>query len=220
MPIDILTDVLSKIENYLDGDLTRQKDKKIYDVLIARLYIKLSLLIPLKASEIITLQIGNIKKESFREINYNNITIKIPNGVRSEIINTVNFAERHFNLKYDNSISLFEFLYKATNLRPSTTKISETLIRAYKIIGASALLETYKSGTKNISLYPPESYKKTAILEMLNRGVNIVYLRQLTGLDINSLISDYDIDSTVSDVDVKSYNINSGTINTEYYAYL
>lgn len=177
-------------------------------------------MIPLKASEIITLQIGDIKSESFREIKYNNITIKIPNGVRAEIISTVNFAEMHYNLKYDNSISLFEFLYKATNLRPSTMKISETLIRAYKVIGASALLETYKSGTKNISLYPPESYKKTAILEMLNRGVNIVYLRQLTGLDINSLISDYDIDSTVSDVDVKSYNINSGTINTDYYAYL
>ncbi len=220
IPINLLTDVLSKIEKYLEGDLTSQKDKKIYDVLIARLYIKLSLLIPLKASEIITLQIGDVKSESFREIYFNNITIKIPNGVRTEIINTVNFAEMRYDLKYVNSISLFEFLYNATNQRSSTMKISETLIRTYKIIGASAMLETYKSGTKNISLYPPESYKKTAILEMLNKGVNIVYLRQLTGLDINSLISDYDIDSPVSDVDVKSYNINSGTINTEYYAYL
>jgi hypothetical protein len=55
---------------------------------------------------------------------------------------------------------------------------------------------------------------------MLNRGANIVYLRQLTGLDINSLISDYEMESAISDVDVKSYNINSGIINSAYYSYL
>ncbi|MBE5984906.1 MAG: hypothetical protein E7248_16620 [Paenibacillaceae bacterium] len=220
IPINLLTDVLCKIENYLKSDLTSQKNKKVYDVLIARLYIKLSLLIPLKASEIITLQLGDIDSDSFREISYNSITIKIPNSIRMDIIHTVSFAESCYKLKYDNSVSLFGFLYNATNQRPSTMTISETLRRTYKIIGASAMLETYKSGTKNISLYPPESYKKTAILEMLNRGANIVYLRQLTGLDINSLISDYEMESAISDVDVKSYNINSGIINSAYYSYL
>ena len=119
IPINLLTDVLCKIENYLKSDLTSQKNKKVYDVLIARLYIKLSLLIPLKASEIITLQLGDIDSDSFREISYNSITIKIPNSIRMDIIHTVSFAESCYKLKYDNSVSLFGFLYNATNQRPS-----------------------------------------------------------------------------------------------------
>lgn len=62
--------------------------------------------------------------------------------------------------------------------------------------------------------------KKTAIFEMLNNGVNIVYLKQLTGLDIGTLLADYDVEGIKADVDIKSYNINSSIVNTEYYAYL
>lgn len=82
------------------------------------------------------------------------------------------------------------------------------------------LLQTYKSGTKNTSLYPLESYKKTAIFEMLNNGVNIVYLKQLTGLEINTLLSDYNLETIKADIDVKSYNINSGIANAAYFGYL
>ena len=82
------------------------------------------------------------------------------------------------------------------------------------------MLETCKSGTKNTSIYPPESYKTTAIIEMLNKGVNIVYLSQLTGLNIYALCSNYDFEDRPENRDIKSSDINNGLVNTDYYAYL
>lgn len=103
-------------------------------------------------------------------------------------------------------------------MTPST--ITAELQKLYKELKMYELLETYKSGTKNVSLYPLESYKKTAIYEMLNNGINIVYLKQLTGLEISTLLADYDLEMIKSDIDVKSYNINSCIVNSSYFTYL
>lgn len=55
---------------------------------------------------------------------------------------------------------------------------------------------------------------------MLNNGINIVYLKQLTGLEISTLLADYDLEMIKSDIDVKSYNINSCIVNSSYFTYL
>ena len=89
---------------------------------------------------------------------------------------------------------MFIFLYNAIGKKVTPSTITAELQKLYKELKMYELLETYKSGTKNVSLYPLESYKKTAIYEMLNNGVNIVYLKQLTGLEISTLLADYDLE--------------------------
>lgn len=221
IPMDILKDVLNKMDVYFAQNTGKRKsDIKYFHLLIARLYIELSLLIPLKPGDLLALKFGDIKDEKFREIVYNEIVIKLPKSIRNYIIETVDFAEQHFNVVYDKSGSLFDFLYSAVDMRANPSTITGELQKLHKAIGANEMLKTYKSETKNISLYPVESYKKTAIFEMLNNGVNIVYLKQLTGLDINTLLSDYDLGELKSNVDVKSQSINSGLVNSAYYSFL
>lgn len=88
----------------------------------------------------------------------------------------------------------------------------------YERLGLNEMLEMVCTGKKNRYLYPAESYKKTAIYNMLVNGANIVYLVKLTGLDIQTLLSDFEYDSlNVRDVDT---NLNSSLLASDYYEYL
>lgn len=220
IPKHILIDTLNKIDIYYKKHKTNEKNNKFYHFLIARLYVELSLLIPLKPSDMAKLQIGDIKDQNFSEIEYNEILIKVPKSVKYNILETVEYAERHYQMKYSEDVALFEFLYGAVNMQPQSNTISDAFKKLHRVIGATEMLKTYKAGTKNMLQYPVESYKKTAIFEMLNNGVNIVYLKQLTGLDIGTLIADCDIEALKSNVDVKSQNINNGIVNTNYFSFL
>lgn len=219
IPKDILIDVLNKMDNYYKKHINKPNNK-FYHFLVGRLYIELSLLLPLKPCDMAKLQIGNIMDENFCGIEYNKIFVKIPKSVKCNVLETIEYAEKHYQIKYYTNVALFEFLYAAVNMQPKSSVISDDLKKLHKVIGATEMLKTYKSGTKNISQYPVESYKKTAIFEMLNNGVNIVYLKQLTGLDFNSLISDYDLEDLKANVDIKSQNINSGIVNSTYFSFL
>ena len=220
IPMDILKKLLYRMDIYFSEKIRKKSNDKYYHLLIARLYIELSLIIPLKPGELIEIKLGNIRDQEFRKIVYNSICLQLPNDVRKHIIETVDFAEKHYNIKYTNEDMLFGFLYKAIEKTVNPSTIAGELQKMYREINMPELLETYKSGTKNISVYPVESYKKTAIYAMLNNGVNIVYLKQLTGLEINTLLADYDLKGIKADMDVKSYNINCSLANTDYFAYL
>lgn len=220
IPMDILKELLYRMDLYFQEKNGKKTNNKYYHLLIARLYIELSLIIPLKPGELIEIKLGNIRGREFRKIIYNSIYIHLPNNVRKHVIETVDFAEEHYNVKYTSEDTLFGFLYRAIKKGVNPSTITGELQKMYRKINMSELLETYKSGTKNISVYPVESYKKTAIYAMLNNGVNIVYLKQLTGLEISTLLADYDLKGIKADIDVKSYNINCSLINTDYFTYL
>ncbi|RHO87127.1 hypothetical protein DW049_08955 [Ruminococcus sp. AF41-9] len=219
IPMDILQKLLSKMEDYFSQENKKATDK-LYHLLIARVYIELSLIIPVKPGDLLELKVGKIKNVTVREIVYNSIAIKLPKSVRTHIIEIIDFAETQYHRKYSEEEALFIFLYKAIGKNINPSMMTGELQKLYRELEMNELLQTYKSGTKNVSLYPLESYKKTAIFEMLNNGVNIVYLKQLTGLEINTLLADYNLAMIKSDIDIKSYNINSGIVNAAYFAYL
>lgn len=220
IPTDILVDILYRTDEFLLNYKFDKDNEKYYHFLIARLYIKLSLLIPLKPGILLSLKLGDIKNKNFSEVVYNGISIKIPKSVKGDIIEIVDYAEKHYEITYNDSLAIFEFLYKAINKRAVPSQITGELNKLYKAIDAKEMLKTNKSGLKNLSIYSVESYKKTAIFEMLSNGVNIVYLKQLTGLDINTLLADYDLEELKANMDMKSYNINSGLAYSSYYTFL
>lgn len=219
IPMDILQKLLYKMDYYFSKDHGKSQDK-IYHLLIARVYIELSLIIPLKPSDLLEIKVGELRNETVRTIVHNSISIQLPKSVRTHIIESIDFAEKQYDAKYSEKDSLFIFLYNAIGKKVNPSTITAELQKLYKELKMDELLETYKSGTKNVSLYPLESYKKTAIYEMLNNGINIVYLKQLTGLEISTLLADYDLEMIKSDIDVKSYNINSCIVNSSYFTYL
>ena len=217
--MDILQKLLYKMDYYFSKGHGKSQDK-IYHLLIARVYIELSLIIPLKPSDLLEIKVGELRNETVRTIVHNSISIQLPKSVRTHIIESIDFAEKQYDAKYSEKDSLFIFLYNAIGKKVNPSTITAELQKLYKELKMDELLETYKSGTKNVSLYPLESYKKTAIYEMLNNGINIVYLKQLTGLEISTLLADYDLEMIKSDIDVKSYNINSCIVNSSYFTYL
>lgn len=216
--VDLLQRVLKKMDEYIDENKDNRKTKDILKVMISCLYVKMSLIIPIKASEMLQLNIGDVK--NLREINYHNIHVKIPNALRRQIIDTIIFIETNYERKYEPEDCLFEFMLHTIFDRVAASNLSGILSFTYGKINEPIMLKTCKSGTKNTSIYPPESYKTTAIIEMLNKGVNIVYLSQLTGLNIYALCSNYDFEDRPENRDIKSSDINNGLVNTDYYAYL
>lgn len=216
--VDLLQRVLNKMDEYIEANKDKCKAKDILKVMISCLYVKMSLIIPIKASEMLQLNVGDIN--NLREINYHNIRVKIPNGLRRQIVDTIKFIETNYKRKYEPDDCIFEFMLHTIFDRVAASNLSSILSFTYGKINEPIMLKTCKSGTKNTSIYPPESYKTTAIIEMLNKGVNIVYLSQLTGLNIYALCSNYDFKDRPENRDIKSSDINNGLVNTDYYAYL
>lgn len=225
IPSSLLNSTLYRMDMYIEENMyTKFKGsndkKRFYEVMIASLYAKLSLIIPIKANEMLKLKLGNIKDSNTRYIRHNEISVKINNGLRNQIINTIKYSENTYKKYYSDSDAIFDYLYKAVKQKASTTSIGASFTKAYEEIGAQEMLKQRLVGKKIQYVYPAESYKTTAILELLNNGVNIVYLKKLTGLEMDALLSNYDFNKAVEYIDVQSTNINNGIINTNYYSYL
>ncbi|EGT0692696.1 hypothetical protein LI058_05205 [Clostridium perfringens] len=207
-------------ENYIKKNLSTNKKKNLSKIMVASLYIKLSLVIPIKVSEMLDLKIGNIRSSQFRAISYNGVIIKITNNLRKQIIKTVEYFEEEYMQKYNQDDKLFEFLISKYSKVVTTTNINNALLSTYRKLKIDELLKRKKVGVKEMSIFTPESYKKSAIYYMLRNGVNVVYLKKLTGLDISTLIGDFNLEENITIDDVISVDINKALITTDYYTYL
>ncbi|MBU5426215.1 hypothetical protein KQI41_07280 [Tissierella pigra] len=222
----LLNSILYRFDLYISDNInnkfkTKSEKNRFVNILISRLYAKLSLILPLKPNEMLELQLFDITDGLTRTIEHNGILIKIPNSLREQIIESIKFIERHYNKVYLDDDKLFYFLYNALDRTDiSSSRISESFITTYKILGIDEMLKQKKVGKKIHYVYPPESYKITAILDMLNNGVNIVYLKKLTGLDIGTLVSNFNFENKPDLKDNVSIDINKGLMSTEYYVYL
>lgn len=207
-------------ENHHKDKLTCHKKTRLLKMMISSLYIKLSLIIPIKLSEMLQLNLGDIKKSDFRKIIYNGVKIKITNSLRKQILETVEYFEKEFSQKYNQEDMIFNFLISKYSKNVTTTDISNALESCYRELNIIELLERKKVGVKYMSVFTPESYKKSAITYMLRNGVNIVYLKKLTGLDISTLIGNFNLEENIIIDDVVSVDINKALITTDYYTYL
>lgn len=221
---DLLRIILTKLDNHLDSNIEKSysntlEKNRFLEKLIARIFIKISLIIPLKPTGITQLNISNEVIEN-RSIVHNGLCIKLPSTLVRNIEQTIAFIEREYGDQYENNEMLFGRLYSCLGKVASTSTISNSLTLMYKELGLSEMLVQTMVGKKNMYNYPSESYKKTAIFEMLNNGVNIMYLKKLTGLDLNSLINDYDFSDEQKFISEESYNVNSSLINSNYYSFL
>lgn len=221
----LLKSTLHRIDTHIFKNINKEfklssSRKRFFEILIARLYAKLSLIVPLKPKEMLSIKIGNIKDETVRTLKHNDITIKIPNNLRNQIIETIDFADREFKKTYSENDKLFHFLYGVFGKKAVTSLVSTSFTKTYNELGISEMLKQKPGGKKDKYVYPPESYKITAILSMLNNGTNIVYLKKLTGLDMGTLVSNFDFDKDIEYKDVVSLEINRGIVSTDYYTYL
>lgn len=225
LSIELLARVLCRIDDYIYYENQyktngHRKDQLYFEMMISRIYIKLSLIIPLKTSQMLSVCIGDIRKANVRTINYNGVIVKVPSGLRKEIIDTIDYAEKKYGRKYNSEEGLFTYLYGCIDKKIEPSTINQTLPRIYKALGIPEMLERSEGGKKSNFVYPAECYKITAISCLMESGANIVYLKKLTGLDTKTLLSEFDYEKVIDRKDSISASINSSIIQCDYYEYL
>ena len=218
---ELLISVILKFEEHIDIFFSNDSNKVIKDmapVLMSYLYIKISLLLPLKPHEILTKKFIGIKLNSSRIIEHNDFKINIPNNFKKDIVKIINYFEEKFNKQYDDNEPLFHFLNGSS---PDTNKLSGWLTKSYKELKLNNMLA--KSSSKSIkvkNLYPPETFKTKSIITLINNGVDILYLKKLTGLDTKTLLKNKDLFDQGRLNNTPSQFINNSFVNTPFYLYL
>lgn len=225
LPKELLNKILVKIDDYLEDKKnidfrTKTKEQTYFETQISRLFIKLSLIIPLKASEMLNLCVGDLYYQDKRYIEYNGIKIKIPNNLRKEILFTIDYAVKRYDKKYLHKESVFSFLYGCIDKKADTATLNNMLTKVYRELELEEMLQKREIGKKKKYIYPAECYKLTAIANLLESGINIVYLTKLTGKEMSTLISGFDLEKKIPLRDNVSININSSLISCDFYEYL
>lgn len=221
----LINSILYKADSYIEEKIATTfknnlQKQKFFEIMIARIYIKLSLILPLKTSQMLNLKLYNIMNNEIRHIEYNGIKIKLPNDLRKQIVLTINYAQNEFVSVYSDQDPIFAFLYSSIKKKANSSVLSSSLTKTYEELNITEMLKKKRGGKKDKYIYPAESFKITAIVNMLENGTNIVYLKKLTGLDIGTLVSDYDFDKKIELNDDVSADINNGIVSTDYFTYL
>lgn len=225
IPSTLLNTVLYRMDNFISENITKvfakpRPKQDLVEVIIARLYAKLSLILPIKPDPMTELVLGDIQNPNIRHIVYNKIPILIPNSLRLQILESINYIQTTYGVTYTQDTKIFTFLYSALNKTPDSGTISQSFNTAYRVLQLKEMQKQRTVGKKDFYIYPAESYKDTAITNMLANGVNIVYLAELTDLDIATLYNTFRNSNFDTDTLIKSSNLNSSLSNTQYYAYL
>lgn len=163
LPIEMINKVLKTMDSYIlnKNDFKNNSEEAAYlHVLIARLFIKISLLLPLKTSQILDIQLGDVYNDDWRELRYNKVNVKIPNNLRKDILISLEYIEKKFDKKYTETCKVFELLYSCEGKKNTTDSINLTFPRIYKRLQLKEMLETTLNGKKINYIYPAESYKK------------------------------------------------------------
>ncbi|MEW9702950.1 hypothetical protein [Paenibacillus sp. SI8] len=205
---DDLAVILKKIDIALDLNNNNKNSK----LLFVKLYLKLNFLIPLKVTEMLSIQFDKFHEE-FRQVRVNDITIIIPNSLRLEIIKSLNNIYHVTGHSYDPSDSFFNYIASPIE-RKNVTDTGDVSRWFYSVFNAVGLVDFIKDSKKGT--FAVERIKKSIIYSLITQGCNILYLSFLTGLTIDSLINEY----SINDLDEISESINISLFRTNYYSYL
>ncbi len=221
---DLIRTILVKIDNKISED-RRSKLKEsselrsAAEIQIVRIFIKFSLLLPLKVTQILKLRLAeSILKDGY--ITHNGIDIKLSRSFVYELEDTIEFFYNNYSVVIKAGDELFSALFGGIKSTANSSNLSSMLTRTYKNLNIKEMLKKQKVGKKNLHLYPAECYKKTALNNLVDNGTNLIYLRQLTGLDMNSIVSNNQVDNKRMWIDIRSVEINSGLVNTSFYNYI
>lgn len=207
--VSSLQAILHSIDECLDNNL--EVNKNYLTVSFVRVFIKLSLILPLKATEMLSINF-NCFDEEFRHVEYNGIKLRLPNSLRKNIIDIVNIVVKMRGENFKKTDSLFAFICQPiTTSSIKTSKISHWFYSTLKALGFADLLQNSK---KTFSV---ERFKKTAIVNLLNSNANILFLCRLTGLTLEALASEYSVDDHLEEA---SKSINASLFQSQYYSYL
>lgn len=213
-----LRNILNALDTYIIDNKLLIDDKDtineiFWKVGFVQVYIKINLIIPLKINQMLEITF-DMFEDDFRAINYKDYIIKIPNSLRLNIIDILDIIGNNYSI----NDYFFDYISKPLKTSLDTGVLSRWFYAAFNAVGLKRLLPKKNPNAKKQSYtYPVEKIKKTAIWMLLNQGLNILYLSEITELSVEILAGDYVFDF---DKNEASKMINEKLVCNDYYEYL
>lgn len=202
-PLGTIKEILLKIDNRISNGNLPKKEFIIY---ILRIFIKLTLIAPAKRGIICSIKFSDFI-DDFSYLNINETTVRLPEGLRKNVIETIHLFDKNFDYESRKNDLLFEFLYGKKFNHSSLNGWFYTFLKNENIINTIDKKETYKT----------EIIRNTAIKSMINNNVNLVVISKISGVKIATLEKNY-----YSDLNDTFYNdaVNKAITKMDYYKYI
>lgn len=214
-----IKNILDTIDDYFwhtkyDELSSESRDRFIY-WLCLRVYIKICLLAPAKKSVLFSLAFNDFST-NFRTVSVNGIKIKIPNGLRTNILQSLEIIKGITRKHWRDNDYFFEYFTFA--VKGKKENIQTTLNAKFcKFLKDYKLLDIEDAKTS----FPLEVLSNSTIYNMIEHGTNPYYISQITGTSIGRLESKFY--SKLKDITYEvnaEREINISIARCDYYQYI
>lgn len=209
---EIVRNILDELETYfeINGyiDLKGQKKKRYKNYLILRIFLKLNLIAPAKKAIIFNL----IKEDfsvDFRVVNVNGVGISIPNALRRDLKEALQFAQEISGQSLKSKEKIFQYL----NVGP--VRHSDLNVWFCSFLKEFNILDV----PKDKYTYSIEVIRNSAVVESIKNRVDISLIAKVAGVSVETIerwyfkVNAYDNQKT-------SELINAGISRNSYYSYI
>lgn len=197
------------------GALSKEGKERYIYWLCLRVYVKISLLAPAKKSVLMNLRFNDFDI-NFRTVKINGIIIRIPNGLRYNILHSLEFVRAESNVTWKSTDRFFE--YYTTPVKSKNDTLATALNTKFcKYLKDHNLLDIESSRTS----FSLEVLSISTIYQMIENGTNPYYISQITGISIGQLASKYynRLQEISCEITAES-EINKSIASCDYYQYL
>lgn len=210
--------ILDAIDKYFEETIYENlspegKERYIYRLCL-RVYIKISLLAPAKKSVLMNLTFHDFDSD-FRAVKINSVVINVPNGLRHNIKDSLEFIYKTSSTHHSLTDRFFE--YYTTSVKSQKDSFGTALNAKFcKFLQENNLLNIESSRTS----YPLEILSNSAIAQMVKHATNPIYISQITGLTIGQIANKYysKLSGTSYEITAES-DLNRSIACSEYYHY-
>lgn len=211
---DTIKEILAKLDSDLErnsGQLIKKRETERYNQRhVLRLFIKLTLIAPAKKSVICNLKFSDFS-EDYRTFTINNTTIRIPNGLRSNLLAAINLVQKICKNKPQKNDKVLHYVYKGNFTNTALNYWFCMFLKEYCILDINKSKDSYEL----------EPIMKSAIKLMVERMVNPAVISKISGIKIATLESTY-----YANIDKFQYTetiddaINWEISKNDYYNYI
>mgnify|MGYP001117213885 CR=1 FL=1 len=210
--------ILDKFDSYFENTeyriLGKEARERYVYWLSLRIYIKICLIAPAKKNVLINLKFSSLSND-FRILKINGINILIPNGLRYNIIHTLQFINNIKGKRYTSNDKILEYISGIGGEKDiKGTKLNSSFCYFLKEYD---LLEI----PNERSSYPVEVISNTTLYNLVVQGTNPYYIAQISGSTISRLEKKYysKIDEIKNIKDVHN-ELNNSVSKCDYYQYI
>ena len=209
----IIREILERLDYYFETNLLKDLKsinvtKRFFHYLVLRIFIKLTLVAPAKKGVICNLKKCDFDSD-FRSLSVNGVNIVIPNSLRRDLRNSIEYVKEFKSRGLSDEDYLFKFLDEDNFQNTDLNAWFCNFLKEYDIIDIP----------EEKSTYSVEAIMNTAIYNMVRNSVNPALIARINGTSISNLEKKY-YKSELGQIDDIDKLINYAISKNDYYSYI